>query len=207
MKRILSVLAVICAFIPAYAQNSIGIKGGLNLSDYHAHDVSKSNIRVGYHGGLYARLSLTGFLSLQTEALYETKGSCLEYDNGQVKGMANFNLNYIDVPFLAVFSLSHRYSIHAGPYFGILSNVMIENESSDTETFDFENEVSRDNFHKVDMGLAAGIEAAFARLGIGIRYNYGISPVGKEKIISGQPVVFPDATNRLFQVYLAVRIL
>src|SRR4051794_34580077 len=128
-KLIITGLLAIIAFTSAPAQNSkFGVKGGLNLSSLNTKDNADANIRIGYHAGLFLKLSLTNYFGIEPELLYSAKGACLEYKNDLVEGQANFNLNYFDVPVLAVINLNKRYTLHFGPYFSMLANANLKNE-------------------------------------------------------------------------------
>jgi len=208
IKKLFIILASLAFAGSLHAQdNKLGFKGGLNISKVFAENADKSNPRVGYHAGVFVKLALNRFLALQPELLYSTKGACIEYNNGNVNGMANFNLNYFDIPVMGVINITRRYSIHAGPYFGILTQVTLENESTGSESFDFESELKRDNFSQTDFGIAGGIGADFGKAGFGIRYSYGLTNIGKEKIFNGQSLQFPDGNHGYFQLYLALSFL
>lgn len=191
----------------AYSQDSkFGIKGGFNLSDLYTKDVKSSNFRMGYHGGVFAKLAVSSLFAIQPELLYSTKGACLEYENASLSGQANFNLNYIDIPVLAVFNLSPRYSIHFGPYFSMITDATLENEKEGEDYFNFENQLDKKDFSFADYGLAAGVGIDFRHVGIGVRYSHGLQNIGKEWTFNDLSFRFPDATNALFQVYLTANL-
>jgi hypothetical protein len=83
-----------------------GIKGGLNVSNLYVDDVNDENARFGFNVGLYAQLFSSEVFAIQPELLYSTKGTRTTYDNILMgEGDAKFNLNYLEVPVLAVFKL------------------------------------------------------------------------------------------------------
>jgi hypothetical protein len=208
MKKIILALLITVTVTGAFAQDSkFGIKGGMNLSDLYTNDVESSNFRIGYHAGLFAKLAFSDRFAIQPEVLYSTKGSCLEYENAVLAGRANFNLNYIDIPVLAVVNITSRYNIQIGPYFSLLTGAKLINEAEGTDIFDFERELETDDFTFADYGIAAGIGIDFKHIGIGLRYNHGFQNIGKKRTFEDVTYRLPDATNGLFQVYMMINLL
>ncbi|MCG7860471.1 PorT family protein, partial [Flavihumibacter sediminis] len=59
----------------------IGIKAGLNLSNFYSDDVNDNNLKAGLNAGVYAKLPVTRGFSIQPELLYSNKGTKRSYDN------------------------------------------------------------------------------------------------------------------------------
>lgn len=210
MKTKLLIFCIALNATQLFAQENnprIGIKGGLNLSNLYTNDVEKENVRIGYHFGVFAKLPLNDHFAIQPEALFSTKGAKLTYQNSFLEGVGKFNLDYVDVPVLAVFNITSTINFHIGPYFGFLMSSSVSNDTEGSTLFDFENELSKDDFNKTDMGVCAGVGIDFSNLSIGGRYNYGLNKVGKERSFLGQSYVFPDAKNSYIQFYVALGIL
>jgi hypothetical protein len=188
-------------------QNNIrfGIKGGLNISNMYTKDVQDNNTIMGFHGGLFLKLPITSVLSFQPELLYTMKGSELTY-NSFISGKASFSLNYIEMPLLAVINLTKNFNIHGGVYLASLTGVKITNKSS-VDLFNFESDLKKSDFEMFDYGLVAGAGLDLNKFSIGIRYEYGLKPVGKERSFLGQSYRFPDARNSTIQLYLSISIL
>ena len=93
--------------------------------------------------------------------------------------------------------------MHGGPYVGYLIKGKIVNDSS-LNIFDFENSINEDEFNKLDAGIALGIGADIERLSFGIRYNYGLTKVGKLQDYNGTEYNFPDGKNSVLNVYLGI---
>jgi hypothetical protein len=183
----------------------IGIKGGLNFSNMYTEDVNDNNVLVSFNAGLYASIPIISSLAFQPEFLFSRKGSELVYDNAFVSGTAKFKLNYIEVPMLLKLNVTKNINIHAGPYFAYLIDAQVTNET-DGGTFNFEDNFDNDDFNKFDFGLSAGFGFDFNVIGIGARYNYGLSTVGKEKSIGGSTYTFPDGKNSNISVYVAMKL-
>lgn len=187
------------------AAAQFGVKGGANFSNLYNDDVDDNNVLTSFNAGVYATLPLTDFMAIQPEVLYSRKGAEMVYNNAFVSGTAKFKLNYIEVPVLLKVNLAKNLSVHAGPYFSYLVDAQITNET-DSGSFDFEETYDNDDFNKFDAGLAAGIGLDFDKFGIGVRYNYGLSTVGKERTIAGQTYTIPDGKNSNLSLYLAVQL-
>ncbi|ALJ05489.1 hypothetical protein APS56_10325 [Pseudalgibacter alginicilyticus] len=183
----------------------IGIKGGVNFSNMYTDDVDDNNMLTSFNAGLYTSFPLTDFIAIQPELLYSVKGSELVYDNAFASGTAKFKLNYIEVPLLLKINLAKNINVHAGPYFAYLIDSQITNES-EGGSLDFEENYDNDDFNKFDTGLSAGVGFDLNNLGIGLRYNYGLSTVGKERTVAGQTYTIPDGKNSNISLYLALKL-
>lgn len=183
---------------------SFGIKGGVNFTNLYTEDVDDNNLLFGLNAGLVAVLPFSEFLAIQPEILFSGKGAELKYNNAFVEGKAKFRLNYIEVPVLLRVNLTNRFSIQAGPYIAYLIDANIKNETNN-ELFDSEENLDTDDFTKFDFGLSGGTEFEFSPISIGVRYNYGLTNVGKERSIEGNTYTFPDAKNSALSVYVVLR--
>jgi len=182
-----------------------GVKGGVNFSNMYTDDVDDENVLTSFNAGVYFNLPVSDLFSIQPEVLYSRKGAELRYDNVFASGSAKFNLNYIEVPVLLKINVTDNFNIHAGPYFAYLIDSKITNDG-DGGAFDFESNFDNDDFNKFDAGIAAGIGFDFDSFGIGARYNYGLSTIGKERTVAGETYRVPDSKNSTISVYLAVRL-
>lgn len=209
-KLILSALCCV-TFTVTNAQNdnassssSFGVKGGVNFSNLYTEDVDDNNVLTSFNVGLFATMQITNFLAIQPELLYSRKGAELVYDNAFANGTAKFKLNYIEVPVLVKINVTKNLNIHAGPYFAYLIDADIKNESSNGG-FDFEENIENDDLNKFDYGLSGGLGLDFDTIGFGVRYNYGLATVGKERDFLGTSYTFPDGKNSNLSVYAALR--
>lgn len=116
----------------------VGIKGGLNVTNLYVEDIDDENPRYGFHLGVYTQLFESDVFAIQPEVLYSTKGS--RFEDGDES--ADFNLNYLDIPVLAVFKLGESAEIHVGPYFGYLLNANVDVDG----TLDFDDDIARSMF-------------------------------------------------------------
>lgn len=215
MKKIVNISATLLlalgltttlnAQVTSAGSPQIGIKGGLNFSNLYNDEVDDNNVLTSFNAGIYTSFPITDFIAIQPELLYSRKGAELVYDNALTSGTAKFKLNYVEVPVLFKINLVKNLNIHAGPYFAYLIDAQVTNES-EGGSLNFEENYDNDDFNKFDAGLAAGIGFDFDNLGIGLRYNYGLTTVGKERTIAGQTYTIPDAKNSNLSLYLSLNL-
>lgn len=187
--------------IAAYAQNTqIGVKGGVNLSNFYVDEVQDNNMKVGLNLGLFAKLPVTSGFAIQPELLYSSKGSKIAYNNIFGDGEYRFNFNYIEMPVLAVINLTENFNIHAGPYAGYLASTNIKHLSNGE--IDDVADLEPENFKRIDSGLAGGIGVELNGFHFGARYTHGLSNVGKDDNISGQ--VLKNAHNSAISLYIGI---
>ena len=211
MKNLNKVFAVVLLTVGItnliHAQESsasLGLKGGLNMSNLYTKDVDDENVLMGFNIGLFAELPITSRLALQPEVSFTTKGAELQYDNAFAQGTGKFRLNYLEVPLLLKANLTENFNVLFGPYAAFLVDSKITNESSDG-SYNFEDNIDEDDLNKFDYGFAAGIGFDFDSFGIGARYNYGLNTVGKERTVLGQTSTFPDSKNSVLSMYAAIK--
>lgn len=174
----------------------MGVKGGLNISNLYVDNVNDENSRLGFNVGLYGQILSNEFFAIQPELLYTTKGSKNEYD-GFVDQDVKFNLNYLEVPVLAVFKLGEVAELHAGGYGSYLLGA---NVSYAGDLINGGEELDRDNFKSYDYGLVGGLSLNFGNVQIGTRYNYGFVKLAKT---DNAKTVLGDSKNSVAQVYVA----
>lgn len=188
-------------FTKAEAQYArAGIKGGLNLSNLYVNEADDDNARIGWHAGLYGQIFASEAFAIQPEVNFSTKGTGVtRVDATSAKYESNFNLNYIDIPILAVFKLGRAAEIHVGPYWSYLLHAEIRNNDRDPNN-EFDT-IERDNFDDWDYGLVGGIGFNLGEgAQLGVRYNYGLNEIADS---AGARRLFGNSKNQVAQVYLA----
>lgn len=204
-KIIIAIVLFISATQLTFSQGKsdfkLGIKGGVNFSNISTNNTSQNKALTGVNFGVFAKLPITNSFAIQPEMYFTTKGSELTYQNVFVDGTAQFDLNYIEVPVLAVFKITDNFNFHVGPYASYLLSSNVKNVSD--VSFNFENNINSGDFRKFDTGIAAGFGFEGKSLGIGVRYNFGLVTVGEEKTYLGTNYVFPDGKNSVLNVYLS----
>ena len=170
--------ASLLSFSDAAAQGKVrtGLKGGLNASSlfYDGQGISNKNERIGFHVGVFTQVSVSEFFAIQPELLYTTQGASADYNVLGFNGTNTFKLNYAELPVLATFKLGQAVELQAGPYVSYLLNSNI-NSNGDLNTGT--NTINRDNFNKVDYGVAGGLNIYFGRAFVGARYEQGLQRI------------------------------
>lgn len=174
----------------------VGIKGGLNVTNLYVDDVDDENPRYGFHVGVYTQLFESDVFAIQPEILYSTKGTRLEDNSDLYDATLDFNLNYLDIPVLAVFKLGDAAEIHVGPYFGYLLNANVDVDGD----IDGSDDIDRDNFKSWDYGISAGVGFNVGAVQIGARYNYGLQKIADSDLADG---ILGDSKNSNAQVYVS----
>ena len=212
-KLILALVVVTCNTQVFFSQTSsdsslfkFGLKGGVNFSNLYTQNVESNNVLTGFNAGVFAKIPFTESLAIQPELLYTTKGAKLTYNNYFVNGTAKFNLNYVELPVLLVVNLTKNFNIHGGVYVAYLIDGKVTNDSQGT-LFDFQNNLKNEDFNKFDTGLAVGVGYDADKFGFGVRYNYGLQKVGKERSFLGTNYTFPDGKNSVINIYVSYSIL
>ncbi|TRX60547.1 PorT family protein [Fulvivirga sp. M361] len=176
-------------------KNRSGIRVGLNASNLFVDKVKDENARLGFHIGVFKQMGL-GSVVFQPELNYTTKGTRAEYFGIFYEGEGDFNLNYLEMPLLAVFKLN-GVDIHLGPYFGYLVRANLE---TDDNFFNTETDLDRDNFQSFDYGISGGLAVNFTAISVGVRYNYGLQEVADS--VLGDSLL-GNARNATGQIYMA----
>jgi Outer membrane protein beta-barrel domain len=162
----------------AVAQNRVrtGVKGGLSASSlfYDSQGVSNKNERIGFHAGVFTQLPVGEFFAIQPELLYVNKGASADYNIVGFTGRNTFKLNYAELPVLATFKLGQAVELQAGPYVSYLLNSDL---ASNGDFGTGRGAVNRDNFNKLDYGIAGGLNVYFGKAFIGARYEQGLQRI------------------------------
>jgi hypothetical protein len=180
----------------ASAQKRAGIKGGLNVSNLYVDDIDDENARYGFNVGVYGQVFATETFAIQPELMYSTRGAKAEY-GGLIDQTVKYNLNYLDLPVLAVFKLGDAAEIHIGPY---ASYLLHSNVSYSGDLGNGSDDIDRDHLNPFDFGLAGGFGLNFGAMQVGARYNLGLTEIADS---DAARTLIGDAKNSCAQLYLA----
>lgn len=204
MRRIIFSIAIILFLTtllsqPLFSQDvSGGIKGGLTISNLYIdrEEINDENARFGFHAGLYSQMMFSEIFGFQPELLFTTKGTEAVYD-GLINQTVQFNLNYLELPLLAVFRPIEILEFHVGPYIGLL----LSSDVKYSGTIEGESEIDRDNFQTLDYGMALGVAMNFGMIKTGIRYNIGLQKLANSNISN---MMLGDGKNSYGQIFIAI---
>jgi len=178
---------------------SFGIKGGLNLSNLYSTEVDENNMRAGFNVGVFGRTNIETPIGLQVELLYSTKGNTTNYSafNGLIDQEVDFALNYLELPLMASLRLADgEFELQAGGYVGYLLGSSVSTSGDLGSSSD---ELSKDKFNSMDVGLVGGAVFNAGALQIGARYAYGLSPIADS---NEADFLLGDAKNSCVQVFV-----
>jgi len=213
IRNLTLTIALISIGFLANAQSGFGIKAGIGyntngeLKEFFNETGTiideKGKGKSSYNVGVFGKIPINDVIAIQMEVVYTTKGAKLTYHNSNVDGTAKFNLNYIEVPILLVVNFTPHINIHVGPYVAYLTDGKVTNEG-DVTLFDFENNIDTDHYNKWDAGIITGLGVDFDAFSLGVRYNYGLTVVGKEDTYNAWTYTFPDGKNNVLSLYLSL---
>lgn len=207
MKRLILLLlfSVLISFLSQaqYAKSlQYGVIAGLNLTDLYTTDAI-SNMNSGFNAGGFIRVPLTSAIAIEPELYISTKGSSVIYNSLLLDGTANFNLTYLEMPFIAVFNMTRLVNLQIGPYVSYLINGQVKNLSN-VSLFDFEQNLNVNDFNRMDAGVVVGVGLDVRSVTMGMRYNLGLIKVGKTHSFLGNSYNIPNSMNAVINFYLAI---
>ncbi len=187
-KLILVVLALgIFQIAAAQSNTSLGIKGGLNVTNITSDSQTNSDNNFGlddpstklsFHAGLAGDIKFAEIFGLGLEALYSRQGTKTEGNTGLAGDFSNdFKLDYITIPLLGKLYLGDSFNIHAGlqPGFIINAKQELESELLGKSTTDLTESDAIKNFDlSIPIGIGVNTNTGFFS---DLRYNLGTTAV------------------------------
>jgi hypothetical protein len=169
MRLLPAALVLILMFgSSASAQITYGAKAGVNFANvsFADEDVPSSS-RIGLLAGAFATVPLTGWLSVQPEAIYTVKGASIDIFDIE----SDYIVDYLEVPVLARVPIQRRVYLAVGP--SIAFRIRARSRTSfggSTEEVNI-----ADDVESLDIGVvgAAGLE--MGRWVFDGRYTHGFS--------------------------------
>lgn len=190
--RTLLLLSALLLAVPASAQLSGGVRGGLNVASFSGADAPGTEARLGAVGGAFVRYDVTPAVALQVEALYSQEGA-EDPDN-----FGTYKLDYVDVPVLLRLGVPVSRFADAGVYIGPSLGVPVGAE------FEYDDGVEEDEEAAFGVGVTVGADYWAGPFGIDLRYTAGLSDALSDEI-DGEPVPTLDLRNQAFTVTLGLR--
>jgi Outer membrane protein beta-barrel domain len=164
MKRIIIVPVILMTTVIFAQSFQPGIKAGVNISNFTGGDFNtvEHKALIGFHGGGLLRFKFNNFV-VQPEVLFSTQGAKIKDSTFE----ANYKINYVNIPVMLQYESDGGFYVEAGPQIGFKVSENIPNSSVE-------------NFAKsTDLSIALGL-GYISKIGLGIggRYNVGVSKVG-----------------------------
>lgn len=154
----------------SFAQFSIGVKGGANMTKIDGRSFS-DEFKYGYHLGGFATIGLGGRFAIQPEVLLnqvQSKTGTEFNDIYQpvIDGNENIKLNYLSIPLLVNYKVLPFLSLQAGPQVGILLDQDKNLLQNGKEAFD-----------KGDFSMLGGAQINLGKLRLNGRYVVGLNNI------------------------------
>ena len=180
MKKFLLIAFCVSLSYFSQAQNQVkfGVKAGANLSNVGGKDAAGASSLIGFHGGVQANIPLVDDFSIQPELLYSAQGSKVEVETSGdgdeiITTKAKVHLNYLCLPVLAQYRHSSGLFLQTGPQLSYLLSAKMKAAGGSMDM--------KDDFKKTDLSWVLGIGYAVAdgKIGFNVRYNFGLTKLGK----------------------------
>ena len=176
------IAAMLIMVTAASAQVNLGIKGGVNMSNFYGDELNDKNAKIGFHIGLAADYEFMYNSAIQTGLFFTTKGAKYQGSLGSVSGEISVNPMYLQLPVHYAYKLDvspgTRIVFHAGPYaaYGVggKTKFKVFAGSASTER-DGENVFGKDKLLKpFDAGLGLGVGAEFGQILFDLGWDMGL---------------------------------
>ena len=172
LSLVVAMLAIVTA---ASAQMSLGIKGGVNMSNFYGDELTDKNIKIGFHVGLAADYDFASNMAIQSGLFFTTIGAKVVYDFpiiGKIDGTVNsFNLQIpVHLAYKVAVTPGTRIVFHAGPYvaYGVGGKIS-------TGGKDFADTFGDSGLLKpFDAGLGIGVGSEFGPVVVDLGWDMGL---------------------------------
>ncbi|MGK7396641.1 MAG: porin family protein [Candidatus Cyclobacteriaceae bacterium M3_2C_046] len=165
-----------------------------------AYRYESGNAAVGFHVGLYSRVSLLGFY-IQPEVLFTSSGGEVEVtsttDPGEV--IKEYSFNKLDVPVLIGKKFVNVFRFELGPTFSYLLNEEVTDVSGNIEDV-------KQNYNNATIGYQVGLGLDIGKIIIDLKYEGNLSKLGNEITIGGDSFN-TDLRNNQFILSLGFNLL
>ena len=166
MTRSLLLSLALLAALPASAQASFAVKGGLNTTFFSGDDAVESDPRLGFVGGVAVRYPVTPTVAVQAEALYSQKGDQFENDLGFTEAT---RLSYVEVPVMVRLGVPLGAFLDGGVVVGGYAGLPVRSEVTVEGTFEDELDAA------TDYGALVGLDVGSGPFFVEGRYTFGLT--------------------------------
>ena len=189
LKVYFLVIAALFIGVNASAQNEVnlGVKAGVNLSNFGGDGVEDADSKVGFSIGATLDYGLTESLFLLTGLDFTTKGAKGKFDDDDDDFEISINPMYLQIPVHAGYKLNMandaKLVISAGPYvaYGLGGKVKSDFDGVSVSTDFFGDEDKGAIAKRFDFGVGLGVGYEFSKFKIGVGYDFGLANVSNDK--------------------------
>ncbi len=116
LKLLFLITAVACMVVPATAQVSFAVKGGVNLTNMYGKYSDSFSPKFGFNAGIMGEYGFANNFCLQSGLMVHSKGDKIKFDSG----CDTYNFIYLQLPIHAGYKVdvapTTKIVFHAGPY-------------------------------------------------------------------------------------------
>lgn len=158
------------------AQVGLGVKGGINMSNFYGSEINHENVKIGFNIGLLADYEFSYNSAIQTGLYFTTKG--YKYDSNSLG--FKVNLMYLQLPVHYAYKVDvspgTRVVFHGGPYiaYGVggsrkvsVGDIGFSESDKIFGSGDFQ-------YKPFDAGLGLGVGAEFGPILADIGWDFGL---------------------------------
>jgi hypothetical protein len=214
MKRSVFIVAALTLFsFSSYAQLfTLGPKIGISSSKVTVADdvdaIAAGDAEVGFHAGLFTRVSILGFY-VQPEVLFTSTSGNIVIDDEDVtsnyEAVQNLTYNKLDVPVMVGIKIGKIIRVNAGPSFSFILSGDFRDDAAGAI-----DQVKQD-YESANVGYQVGIGLDISKLVIDLKYENNLSALGETvtfPLPGDQSRTFPaDMRNRLIQLTVGWKLL
>lgn len=197
MKKIILSAVFLCISSVAFSQLlpsfQFGLKGGANLSKLSTENTFSSDNKAGYYGGVWARIGAAG-IHFQPELYLTGKNTTLVSSVEPVGAENEVKFTSLDVPLLIgtkIGAAGVGLRLNTGP---VVSFILDDKQSFGQAA----GSVFKGDFKNQSVGWQFGAGLDIGSLGVDLRYEAGISKIGRAG--------YDDSRINLFTLGLAYRL-
>ncbi|SEA05243.1 Outer membrane protein beta-barrel domain-containing protein [Porphyromonadaceae bacterium KH3R12] len=173
------IAAMLIMVTAASAQVNLGVKGGVNMSNFYGDELDDKNVKIGFHVGLAADYEFMYNSAIQTGLFFTTKG--FKAENTDLDAKYTENLMYLQLPVHYAYKLDvspgMRIVFHAGPYaaYGVGGSrkASVGNISGEWDVDKIFGDGNR-QYKPFDAGLGLGVGAEFGPILIDLGWDMGL---------------------------------
>lgn len=184
------VLAMLAMVTVVSAQTSLGIKGGVNMSNFYGDEITDKNMLIGGQVGIIADYEFMPNMAIQTGLMFTTKGAKYTGELLGIKGDYTTRPMYLQLPVHFAYKLdvapTTRIVFHGGPYAAVgvagKSNLSVsagDNELGKTESTPLFGD--KGSLNRFDAGLGIGVGAEFGVFLVDLGWDFGLMNISKNE--------------------------
>ena len=175
--RFMLVVAMLAMVTVVSAQMNLGVKGGVNMSNFYGDELDDNNVKIGFHIGLAADYDFAYNSAIQTGLFFTTKGFKYDTDNLDY----TVNLMYLQLPVHYAYKIDvspgTRVVLHAGPYaaYGVGGSrkLNVGEWSTEWDVDKIFGDGAR-QYNAFDAGLGLGVGFEFGPLLLDLGWDMGL---------------------------------